>query len=109
MRPPYCRSGGNALSVTGHQSSSSCCLPVIRNDLDHNSILNTVSIKEPDAQKLVLAAAKAQGKRLGTPVPKGAVSAEWRPHAPGVQKEYLMPPVYSGGSDQIDLYLTEFQ
>src|SRR6516225_10953203 len=62
-RSPYCRSGGNALSVTGPQSSSSCCLPVIRNDLDHNSILNAVSIKEPDAQKLVLAAAKARGKR----------------------------------------------
>jgi hypothetical protein len=63
---------------------------VIRNDLDDNSILNTVSIKEPDAQKLVLAAAKARRKRLGTPVPKGAVGAEWRPHAPGVQKDYLM-------------------
>ena len=69
MRSPYCRSGGNALSVTGSQSSSSCCLPVIRNDLNDNSILNAVSIKGPDAQKLVLAAAlpdhEGAVKRMG--------------------------------------------
>jgi len=48
-------------------------LPVIRNDLNDNSILNAVSIKGPDAQKLVLAAAKARASGLALPDHEGAV------------------------------------